>query len=320
MILLGVEIDGPLVLTRAIHFAASALVGGCLIFRSLVAEPALRPSTDGYRIVQSRLAALIWAALAVAVVSGLVWLMLETMSMAGLTSGEAMRSGTMLVVVNQTQFGSASENRAGLAVLLAACLVLNRFTLARWFALAAGVGLVASIAWTGHAGSTLGELGDLHLAADILHLSAASAWVGGLIGLALLFAVGRRRSTTEWAPLQLGVVRRFSVLGIVSVAVLILSGFVNSWILVGSIRALLITDYGHVLLLKLGAFAVMLGLAGVNRFLLTPRLALGDKPGGYASALSALTRNTFIEITLGLTIFALVGVLGTLHPAVHLVR
>ena len=204
-------------------------------------------------------------------------------------------------------------------MILAACLVFNRLALARWGALAAGLGLVGAIAWTGHAGSTLGELGDLHLAADVLHLWAASAWIGGLAGLCILFAVGRRRPQTEWGMLQLDAVRKFSVLGIVSVAVLILSGFVNSWILVGSVPALLITDYGHVLLLKLGAFAVMLGFAAVNRFSLTPRLVPGKGKAG-ADALAALTRNTLIEIALGLAIFALVGVLGTLHPAIHLMK
>jgi len=38
------------------------------------------------------------------------------------------------------------------------------------------------------------------------------------------------------------------------------------------------------------------------------------------NALSALTRNTLIEIALGLAIFAVVGVLGTLHPAIHLAK
>jgi TRAP-type uncharacterized transport system substrate-binding protein len=34
----------------------------------------------------------------------------------------------------------------------------------------------------------------------------------------------------------------------------------------------------------------------------------------------ALSRTTMIEIALGLSIFAMVGVLGTLHPAAHLVK
>ena len=91
-------------------------------------------------------------------------------------------------------------------------------------------------------------------------------------------------------------------------------------ILVGSFRALLVTDYGRLLLLKIAAFAIMVAFAAVNRLWLTPRLALVPKEVAHPSALSALRRNTLIEIALGLAIFAMVGVLGTLHPAIHLVQ
>jgi putative copper resistance protein D len=317
---LAAQIDGPLVLTRAIHFAASAMVAGVLTFRSVVAQPALRPSAEGYASVQGRLIKLAWAGLAVAVATGIVWLTLQTMAFAGIGFGEAVRSGALLIVVDETQFGLVSEIRGGFAIVLAACLAVDRFAFAQWGGLAAGLALVAAIAWTGHAGATLGALGDLHLAADGLHLLAAAAWIGGLAGLCVLFAVGRRRPAYEWGPLQLDAVRRFSALGMVSVVVLIISGAVNSWILAGSVHALLVTDYGRLLLLKIAAFVVMLGFAAVNRFSLTPQLAVGAKSGAEPGALAALKRNTLIEIALGLAIFAIVGVLGTLHPAIHLIE
>jgi putative copper resistance protein D len=63
----------------------------------------------------------------------------------------------------------------------------------------------------------------------------------------------------------------------------------------------------------------MLAFAAFNRFVLTPRLALSSDQA-WQDALRALSRNTRIEIVLGLSIFAIVGVLGTLHPAAHLVQ
>jgi putative copper resistance protein D len=36
-------------------------------------------------------------------------------------------------------------------------------------------------------------------------------------------------------------------------------------------------------------------------------------------SLRQLTRNSAIEIALGFVIFVIVGILGTLHPAIHLV-
>lgn len=314
------DINGPLVVTRGIHFAASAAVAGVLTFRGLVAQPALCSSTEGCARVQAQLIKLAWTGLALAVATGIVWLTLETMMLAGIAFGEAIRSGAMMIVVDETQFGLVSEVRGGLAILLAACLALDRFAFAQWLGVAASLALVGAIAWTGHAGATLGALGDLHVAADSLHLLAAAAWVGGLAGLAVVLVAGRRRPAYEWAPLQLHAVKRFSILGIVSVALLIVSGAVNSWILVGSIHALLVTDYGWLLLLKIAAFVVMVGLATINRFSLTPRLAAGAKSGAEPQALAALTRNTLIEIALGVAIFGIVGVLGTLHPAIHLVE
>lgn len=177
--------------------------------------------------------------------------------------------------------------------------------------------MVAAIAWTGHAGATLSAFGNLHLAADGLHLLAASPWIGGAAGLAVLFVVGRSRGAREWRPLQFDAAGRISILGIVSVGVLIVSGAVNTWILAGSVHALLVTDYGRLLLLKMAAFVVMIGFAAVNRFSLTPQLAVGCKREGPLGALASLRCNTLIEIALGLAIFAMVGVVGTLHPAVH---
>jgi putative copper resistance protein D len=226
-------------------------------------------------------------------------------------------SGALHDVLNLTQFGLVSQVRLALAIVLAICLALERLALWRWLAVTTAVGLAASIAWTGHAAATPFTLGYLHLASDALHLTAASAWIGGLVPLALM--LGATRCQRTWAPLELDAVRRFSTLGIASVAVLILSGFVNAWILVGSLRALVMTGYGQLLMLKLAAFAVMLALAAFNRFALTPRLAFASDDARQ-DVVRALSRNTLIEIALGLSIFAMVAVLGTLHPAAHLVK
>ncbi len=94
----------------------------------------------------------------------------------------------------------------------------------RWLALAAALGLVAAIAWTGHAGSTPGEWGILHLAADALHLCAAAAWIGGLVSLVLLLIGSRRDQAAAGASLALDATERFSILGIVSVAALLATG------------------------------------------------------------------------------------------------
>src|SRR5260370_34148932 len=116
--------------------------------------------------------------------------------------------------------------------MLAAALAYDRSPPAHWLALAAALGLTAAIAWTGHAGSTAGEIGIVHLTADILHLIAAAAWIGGLVSLVQLLAETRR--DTAHAPFAAEATRRFSTLGLVSVGTLLLTGIVNALILGGS--------------------------------------------------------------------------------------
>jgi putative copper resistance protein D len=314
----GVDIDIPMAVIRAVHFAATAITAGTFTFRAIVAEPAFRSAQEARAMIDTQVRRIARAGLAVAVVSGAIWLALQAAAMSGQTFGEAAMSETMITVLNETQFGLVSEIRLGLAILLAVCLAYDRSPASRWLSLGLALGLVAAIAWTGHAASTPHELGDLHLVADVMHLCAAAAWIGGLVPIALLLDAGRRQHASAWTPLELDAIRRFSSLGIASVAVLIVSGVVNAWILVGSFRGLIITGYGWLLLLKLSVFAVMIVFAAVNRFRLTPQLALGESKAQCA-AHRRLTRNVLVEIALGLAIYIIVGVLGMQHPAIHLV-
>ncbi|CCE05912.1 Copper resistance D [Bradyrhizobium sp. STM 3843] len=305
----GVEIAGPLVAARATHFAASAIVAGVMIFRSAVLAPSLRSTPRATIDRQLRIG--VWLGLAAAIVSGLVWLVLEAASMSGLSVDEATTPETLSTVLTATQFGSVMQLRSICVVVLAASLVQERTALLRWLGLAAALGLVGAIAWTGHAGSTAGNAGILHLAADVLHLWAASAWSGGLLALVLLLAAPRQLSGE--ATLQTMVVRRFSTLGIIAVGILIVSGVIQTWLLVGSIQAMAVTAYGRLLTVKIVVFTAMLLLAAINRIWLTPHLATAAAE----RATAMLRRTAAAELMLALVVFVLVGALGTLHPAAH---
>jgi len=220
-------------------------------------------------------------------------------------------------VVNETQFGLVSEIRFVLAVMIAGCLAYDRFPLARGLGSAISLGLIAALAWTGHAGSTPGEVGILHQTADILHLLAAAVWIGGLVSLVLLFSVTRRDPTDAGVSFARDATHRFSTMGIAAVVVVFATGIVNAWILVGSWHGLIVTGYGRLLMLKTTLFAAMLLMAAANRFWLTPRLALAAGSEPQLDVVRRLARNSMIEIALALMIFAIVGMLGTLHPAIH---
>lgn len=314
----GDAVNVSLIIVRAVHFAVTAITVGVLIFRAGVAQPALR-STGAARILvmEQMIVRSAWIGLAVTVASGAAWVLLQAAAMSGLPLGEAATTDILSTVVTETQFGMISEIRVALAIVLAACLSYDRLPLAQPLALASSLGLVAGIAWTGHAGSSVGAIGSVHVTADALHLVAAAAWLGGLVPFTLLLAEARRNQDHAWAFASQAA-RRFSSLGMLSVGTILATGIVNAWILVGSIKGLLTTEYGWLLMLKIFLFMIMLAFAAINRYWLTPDLALPLGNEAQLKALRRLTCNSGIEIALGLAIFAVVGVLGTLHPAVHL--
>jgi putative copper resistance protein D len=121
----GAEVDGPLIVTRTVHFAASATLAGALIFRGFVAEPALRAAPPANALVHKQVRAVAWIGLA-AVVSGLILVLLLTMSLSAESLGEAVMSGALRDVLNLTQFGLVSQVRLALAIVLAICLAFER--------------------------------------------------------------------------------------------------------------------------------------------------------------------------------------------------
>jgi putative copper resistance protein D len=87
--------------------------------------------------------------------------------------------------------------------------------------------------------------------------------------------------------------------------------------LVGSFNALLVTEYGRVLLAKLAVFGLMLAFAAINRIVLTPRLVAPANGQSRPAAVPTLITHCVVEFVLGLIILSVVGWLGTLHPASH---
>jgi putative copper resistance protein D len=308
-------LDGLLIIVRAAHFAATAQTAGALAFLIFVATPAAR--AVGVDVPATRYLRIAWIALGLALLSGVAWVTLEIAAMSGLPLDEAIAEGMVTVVLTRTNFGVVSCARCAIAVLLAVALAFAHLDSARWLALGCAALLLGSLAWTGHAVGTVGALAIPHVLGDALHCLAAGAWVGGLVPLALLLAAAGRHDDPPWDKLAYVATRRFSLLGIISVATLIATGLLNAWILVGSIEALVRTEHGRLLQMKLGLFALMLGLAAVNRLHWTPRLARASPPR--TQALRQLMRNSVIEAGLGLAVFIAVGALGTVHPAIHLV-
>ncbi len=303
-----------LIAARVIHFGATALLAGALLFRAAVAAAPAAASPAATALVDRQTRWLAGDALATSLVSGIFWFALTAAEMGNLPLSDAIKFDVLQMIAVGTQFGSVASIRFALAIASAVLLALDRAKRVRWLSVAAAVALAASIAWTGHSGSGFGASGNVQLTADALHLIAASAWIGGLLPLALLLSFARNRSD-PWLAIARAVTRRFSILGIISVATLIASGATNAWFLVGSLKALIGTEYGRVLMLKLALFLALLVIAAVNRNVLTPQLV--SDSANAQPALRKLVRHCVYEIVLGFGIISVAAWLGTLHPAAH---
>src|SRR5258708_36699301 len=93
MNLFGLDIDVPMTLVRAIHFAATAITAGTLTFRAVVAEPAFPSAQEAGVLVNAQVRLLARIGLAVAAVTGAIWLALQPAAMTAQTYGEAGRRG-----------------------------------------------------------------------------------------------------------------------------------------------------------------------------------------------------------------------------------
>lgn len=91
------------------------------------------------------------------------------------------------------------------------------------------------------------------------HLAATAAWLGGLLTLASVLIP---RSGLDVLH---GVLPKFSVVALVSVIVLTITGVLHALAIAGSVSALWNSTYGTVLVVKVVVFAVMLLLGNIGR-------------------------------------------------------
>lgn len=304
-------LETAVVLLRFAQYGAASILFGSSLFFLYALPRSGAFSAVGLPWPRS-LVAVAAIALLFATLFGLVT---QTAVMAG-SLAEAVKLASLEAVVTGMDLGKAALVRAAAAGGAIAVLLSRIPAAPRWtFAAALGAVASASFAWMGHGAATEGNAGIVHLLSDILHSWAAAAWIGALCAFAFLLA--RHSQPVEGLRVAHTALHRFSGVGTVLVATLVVTGLINSSFLVGpqNVESLLRTDYGLLLSLKLAFFAGMLALAGANRFRLTPRLeAALESPGASSTALKALRRSVVLETMLGLSVLGAVAWFGTLPP------
>ncbi len=238
----------------------------------------------------------------------------QTALLAG-SLGAISDPATLKAALFGMNFGISSLVRLASA-LLAVMAAVNLEPGRRLWALSAALGVFActSFAWMGHGAATGGSAGWVHLAGDITHLLAAAGWIGALVVFGIMLARSVPSVTGQTALCTS--LARFSGIGTILVAVIVVSGLINSFFLLGWDPAHIIAArYGQVLAAKLVLFAIMLAFAIENRFRHTPSLARVLANGTSTAAEMARLRASILSETVAaLGVLALVGWLGTLAP------
>ncbi len=175
-----------------------------------------------------------------------------------------MTDPEMLGLLWSTPVGTALVYRLiGLALLIAGCM-FGRLGL--WLSVTGGGLALWSFASVGH----IPDKDMFWLSALLVaHLIAVAMWIGILTPLKRLADASAAKEAAD-----LG--HRFGRIATAFVPLLILAGLIMSYVLIGSVAALISTGYGQVLMMKVAAVAALLCLAALNKLRFVPKLMNGD--------------------------------------------
>ena len=278
-----------LVLCRFLHFIVVLLMFGAWVFRPWLLGAHVQPTLDRQLLRITRgLAGL-------GLVTGVVWLLLITASMAG-SWDAALQPATLQLVLGKTFFGQVWAWHLLLNLLLVIVLI-KPWPALRLPLLAL---LLATLAPVGHGAMLDGLNGQLLILNQVVHLLCVGAWLGGLLVLVLIL---RQAQDHRLEP----ILRRFSGVGYGLVGGLLVTGLINVRVLTGQLWPTpLFQGFALILLIKVGLVLGMLGLALLNRL----RIKRCEQ------RLGSLRASVMMEWLLGIAAVAAVSLLGTLPPMV----
>src|SRR5205823_6513833 len=187
----------------------------------------------------------------------------------------------------------------------------------RWTPLAGALlagGVVVTPAFWGHAATTSPRVASV--AADVAHLLAVAAWMGGLVCLLLVVpAALRHADPREKASCLAATVPRFSAIALVAVAMLVASGTYLALLQVTAWPALFRSTYGQVVLSKIGGLALALALGAFNLFRTRARLRhAADRPEESELWARRLRRSVGGEVIITTVVVFLAAGLVSLAP------
>jgi putative copper resistance protein D len=198
-----------------------------------------------------------------------------------------------------TQFIGGIVRTLLTAVLAGYCyqyLSKNLFSKQHW--ITAGIvalPMIISGAWLVH-GAGRFENQFILMSMTVIHQLAAAAWIGGVFQLVNIWLLrSSKQVPAELWPLLL---KRFSMFGIASVAMILISGLPIALQYIDTWNGLIGTGYGNLLMVKIALMGIALGFALLNKSAVS---AFGFSGNGHALTNRVpyyIEAETFVLITL----------------------
>lgn len=174
------------------------------------------------------------------------------------------------------------------------------------------LGAAVGPAMTGHAAGAA-TLMPLSVLADWLHVVGASAWVGGVAGLALAGApAALAQPVGERAPAMAWLVGAFHALAVPAIALVVLSGILSAWLRVGGWRDLVTSNYGDLVLFKVYLVALTALLGAYHWLRVHPRLVATTADDTHVTR--RLQWTLYLEVAASLVVVAITAALVTTPP------
>jgi copper transport protein len=282
-------------LMRALAYAAMTVIAGVIITAAFVwpaawAQPLLRRLVTQAHVVVAATA------------------LIQLLIIGSDVSGKGPWAFGGISGAFKTDAGKALVLRLLMIAALWAVLCAVRFAdeQQRWL-IASIVGVLALATWSyaGHSKSMRWPVIGVPL--DVAHFAAAGAWIGGL---AIIGLVAIRHASNEDL---VGIVPRFGRVAATSVAVLVGTGLLQTFRLVGSPLRIFEVNHGRWLVAKLVVLGLMLWVADVNRKRVARRFVGTNQITDRATDM--LRRAMTTELAVGALIMAITAIMVVSPPA-----
>ena len=295
------RVRGVLSAVQAIGYLGLFLAAGLVVFAGW-----LLPALPRLDVLRCRLRRIARGAASFAALAGLLQLPLSGAYQQGL--------GIAGLLEASAWFGAGGRDLLALAMLVGGLAMavgpLGADPLrgrARNIATAGAVVAIASPSVVGHSRAFAPQF--LVVATDVLHVAVGAVWLGGLAGLALSLPAlaGRSRAAAE-------TLARFSGLAAGLLTLLVASGSLLAWRIIGSWADLFGTTYGRLLIVKVMIAALAVAIAAWNRFALLPRIiGAADRPKRL-DATSEIRRAVLAEASVLVAVLLVTGFLVNQPP------